>query len=115
MTDSIVERLKGKIGSAVMLTTGSAIDSTGTSYRSLEMSDISLTTGSVINAQNGDYIKVTNSYFANNTASDIFSQSTKVDILAGTIFQGPINDTNGYATVKPFPFLYAVKSAVNVD
>ena len=98
-----------------MLTTSSSIESLKTSFLSLEVSDKNIATASVINAQNGALINVTASYFANNTASDIFSQSTDVIITGGTIFKGPMNDTNGYATVKPFPFLYAIKSAVNVN
>ena len=101
---SILTRIKGKIGSAVMLMTGSSIDASGTEFSSLTMPDTEVLQGAVINAQNGAHINVAGSFFGNNTANDLYAASTPVTV-SGTTFRGPIADAAGFKTTKPFPFI----------
>ena len=104
LASSILTRIKGKIGSAIMLMTGSSVDASAVEFSSLTMPDTEVLQGAVINAQNGAAISIAGSFFGNNTANDIYAASTPVNVT-GTTFRGPIPDAAGYQTEKPFPFI----------
>ena len=104
LASSILTRIKGKIGSAIMLMTGSGVDASAVEFSSLTMPDTEVLQGAVINAQNGAAINIAGSFFGNNTANDVYAASTPVAVT-GTTFRGPIPDAAGYQTEKPFPFI----------
>ena len=79
---------------AVVLTTGSKLNSNNTAFESLSMSDANVVFAGVINAQNGEEIIIDNSYFGNNQATDIYSQSTKVNVNY-TTFAGLYDSKDG--------------------
>ena len=76
-----VANLTGKMGAAVQMTTDSTLMADWTAFMNLETLDKNLPQSAIIYAQNGKLIDIKNkSYFANNTANDIYSISTKVNI-----------------------------------
>jgi len=88
INDTILKRLTGRVGSAIMLMTGSSLNVTGgTDFKQMQVSDDTSTVAAVIEARNCDEINISDSRFIYNDAHDMLVQSTKVTI-ANTNFIG---------------------------
>ena len=114
INDTILKRLTGKIGSAIMLMTGSSLNITGgTDFKQMQVSDDTSTQAAVIEARNCDEINISDSRFIYNDAHDLLVQSTKVKV-ANTNFIGNTFEQQQYSKDKNSPFILALAADIEL-
>ena len=107
---SIVKRTTGSLGGAAMIMTGSAVSiGEGSTFKQIQVTDVTSSSAGVIEAQNAKSIDISDSMFGYNEGADILCANTKPLSINGTNFYG--NAIEGAPPLeKNSPFIKARNS-----
>ena len=110
---SIVKRVTGSLGGAVMLMTSSSVSITdGSQFKQVQMTDSTSTTSGVIEAQNAKFINIADSMFAYNEGNDVLCAQTDLTVDDTNFYGNAISGAP--ALEKNAPFINARGSRVAV-